>query len=135
MQQAARALRRAIPDLIIVADTCLFNTSHGHCGVVRGGEILNDESLGLLARTAVSQAEAGADVVAPRHDDGTCRRDREARDDAGFKHVAIMSYAVKYASAFYGPFREAADSAQRLVIAVLTNGCGECARGSTRSRA
>jgi porphobilinogen synthase len=112
-QQAARAVRRAVPDLIIIADTCLCEyTSHGHCGVVRGGEILNDESLELLARTAVSQAEAGADIVAPSAMmDGQVGAIREALDDAGFAHVAIMSYAVKYASAFYGPFREAADSA------------------------
>jgi porphobilinogen synthase len=112
-QQAARAVRRAAPDLIIIADTCLCEyTSHGHCGVVRGGEILNDESLELLARVAVSQAEAGADIVAPSAMmDGQVGAIREALDDAGFEHVAIMSYAVKYASAFYGPFREAADSA------------------------
>lgn len=112
-QQATRAVRRAAPDLIIIADTCLCEyTSHGHCGVVRGGRILNDESLELLARTAVSQAEAGADIVAPSAMmDGQVGAIREALDDAGFEHVAIMSYAVKYASAFYGPFREAADSA------------------------
>ncbi|MGB7923082.1 MAG: porphobilinogen synthase [Pyrinomonadaceae bacterium] len=112
-QQAARAVRRAAPDMIIVADTCLCEyTSHGHCGVVRGGEVLNDESLELLARTAVSQAEAGADIVAPSAMmDGQVGAIREALDDAGFEDVAIMSYAVKYASAFYGPFREAADSA------------------------
>jgi porphobilinogen synthase len=112
-QQAARAVRRTVPDLIIIADTCLCEyTSHGHCGVVREGVILNDESLELLARTAVSQAEAGADIVAPSAMmDGQVGAIREALDDAGFAHVAIMSYAVKYASAFYGPFREAADSA------------------------
>jgi porphobilinogen synthase len=113
VQQAARAIRREVPDLIIIADTCLCEyTSHGHCGVVRDGEILNDDSLALLARTAVSQAEAGADLVAPSAMmDGQVGAIREALDDAGFEHVAIMSYAVKYASAFYGPFREAAGSA------------------------
>lgn len=113
VQQAARAIQRAIPDLVIIADTCLCEyTSHGHCGVVRGGEVLNDESLALLARTAVSQAEAGADVIAPSAMmDGQVGAIREALDGAGFEQVAIMSYAVKYSSAFYGPFREAADSA------------------------
>ena len=113
VQQAARAVRRAIPDLVIIADTCLCEyTSHGHCGVVHEGEVLNDESLELLARTAVSQAQAGADIVAPSAMmDGQVGALREALDDEGFEHIAIMSYAVKYASAFYGPFREAADSA------------------------
>jgi porphobilinogen synthase len=113
VQRAARAVRRAVPDLVIIADTCLCEyTSHGHCGVVREGEVLNDESLKLLARTAVSQAQAGADIVAPSAMmDGQVGAIREALDDEGYGHVAIMSYAVKYASAFYGPFREAADSA------------------------
>jgi porphobilinogen synthase len=113
VQQAARALRRAAPEMVIIADTCLCEyTSHGHCGVVRDGEVLNDESLELLARTAVSQAEAGADVVAPSAMmDGQVGAIRGALDGAGFEQVAIMSYAVKYSSAFYGPFREAADSA------------------------
>jgi porphobilinogen synthase len=113
VQQAARAVRSAVPDLVVIADTCLCEyTSHGHCGVVRGGEVLNDESLVLLGRTAVSQAEAGVDVVAPSAMmDGQVGAIREALDGAGFDQVAIMSYAVKYSSAFYGPFREAADSA------------------------
>jgi porphobilinogen synthase len=113
VQQAARAIRNSAPDLVIMADTCLCEyTSHGHCGVVRDGEVLNDPSLDLLARTAVSQAEAGADVVAPSAMmDGQVGAIREALDDAGFDQVAIMAYAVKYASGFYGPFREAADSA------------------------
>ena len=113
VQQAVRAIRAAASDLVIITDTCLCEyTSHGHCGVVRGGEVLNDESLELLARTALSQAEAGADIVAPSAMmDGQVGAIREALDDAGFDHVAIMAYAVKYASAFYGPFREAADSA------------------------
>jgi porphobilinogen synthase len=112
VQQAIRAIRKLAPELIIIADTCLCEyTSHGHCGVVRGGEVLNDESLELLARTAVSQAQAGADVVAPSAMmDGQVGSIREALDDAGLENIAIMSYAVKYASAFYGPFREAAES-------------------------
>src|SRR6266851_2078510 len=113
VQQAIRAIRQSAPEVIVMADTCLCEyTSHGHCGVVRGGDVLNDESLELLARTAVSQAEAGADVVAPSAMmDGQVGAIREALDDAGFDQVSIMAYAVKYASAFYGPFREAADSA------------------------
>jgi porphobilinogen synthase len=113
VQQATRAIRRAVPDMTIIADTCLCEyTSHGHCGVVRRGEVLNDESIELLARTAVSQAEAGADIVAPSAMmDGQVSAIREALDGAGFEHTAIMAYAVKYASGFYGPFREAADSA------------------------
>ncbi len=113
VQEAARAVRRAVPEMVVIADTCLCEyTSHGHCGVVRDGEVLNDESLELLARAAVSQAEAGADIVAPSAMmDGQVGAIREALDDAGFEHVAVMSYAVKYASGFYGPFREAADSA------------------------
>jgi porphobilinogen synthase len=113
VQQAMRAIRSEVPDIVIVADTCLCEyTSHGHCGVVRRGEVLNDESLELLARTAISQAQAGADIIAPSAMmDGQVGAIREALDGAGFEQVAIMSYAVKYASAFYGPFREAADSA------------------------
>jgi porphobilinogen synthase len=112
-QEAIRAVRRAAPEMVVIADTCLCEyTSHGHCGVVREGEVLNDESLELLAQTAVSQARAGADIVAPSAMlDGQVGAIREALDATGFEHVAIMSYAVKYASAFYGPFREAADSA------------------------
>lgn len=113
VQQAIRAIRQSTPDMIVMADTCLCEyTSHGHCGVVRGGDVLNDESLELLARTAVSQAEAGADVVAPSAMmDGQVKAIREALDSSGFQHIPIMAYAVKYASALYGPFREAADSA------------------------
>ena len=113
VQQAVRAIGQSAPGLVIMADTCLCEyTSHGHCGVVREGQVINDESLELLARTAVSQAEAGADVVAPSAMmDGQVGAIRDALDDAGFEDVAIMAYAVKYASGFYGPFREAADSA------------------------
>ena len=113
VQRAIRAVRRAAPEMIVIADTCLCEyTSHGHCGVVRGGDVLNDESLELIARTATSQAEAGADIVAPSAMmDGQVGAIREALDDSGFENTAIMAYAVKYASGFYGPFREAAQSA------------------------
>ncbi|MFN2532236.1 MAG: porphobilinogen synthase [Pyrinomonadaceae bacterium] len=113
VQRAIRAARKAAPQMIIMADTCLCEyTSHGHCGVVRNGDVLNDESLELLAKTAVSQAEAGADVVAPSAMmDGQVSAIREGLDRNGFDQISIMAYAVKYASAFYGPFREAADSA------------------------
>ena len=113
VQRAIRAIRQSTPDVLIMADTCLCEyTSHGHCGVVRGHEVVNDESLELLARTAVSQAAAGADLVAPSAMmDGQVLAIRQALDTAGFQNVAIMSYAVKYASGLYGPFREAAQSA------------------------
>jgi len=113
VQQAIRAVRRAAPEMTIIADTCLCEyTSHGHCGVVRDNEVLNDESLELLAQTAVSQANAGADIVAPSAMmDGQVGAIRDSLDSAGLSDTAIMSYAVKYASAFYGPFRDAAASA------------------------
>jgi porphobilinogen synthase len=113
VQQAVRAIKRAVPDMLVIADTCLCEyTSHGHCGVVRKGEVLNDESLELIARAALSQAEAGADIVAPSAMmDGQVGAIRAVLDGAGLESVSIMAYAVKYASAFYGPFREAADSA------------------------
>jgi porphobilinogen synthase len=113
VQQAVRSIRAAVPDIVIMTDTCLCEyTSHGHCGVVRDDEVLNDPSLELLARIAVSQAEAGADVIAPSAMmDGQVLAIRDALDEAGFEHIPILAYAVKFASAFYGPFREAADSA------------------------
>jgi len=113
IQRAIRSIRQSSPEMIIMADTCLCEyTSHGHCGVVRGHEILNDESLELLAHTALSQAAAGADVVAPSAMmDGQVGAIRELLDAEGFENTAIMAYAVKYASGFYGPFREAAQSA------------------------
>ena len=113
VQRAIRAVRQSTPEVIIMADTCLCEyTSHGHCGVVRGDEVINDESLELLARTALSQAAAGADVVAPSAMmDGQVGAIRELLDEQGFSNIAIMAYAVKYASGFYGPFREAAQSA------------------------
>ena len=106
-------LKKHYPDIIVVADTCLCEyTSHGHCGVIEGDEVLNDPSLKVLAQTAVSQAQAGADIIAPSNMmDGFVAAIRQGLDEAGFEHIPIMSYAVKYASAFYGPFRDAADSA------------------------
>jgi porphobilinogen synthase len=116
VQRATRAIKRAVPDLLVVADTCLCEyTAHGHCGVIPGQgdpDVRNDETLELLARTAVSQAEAGVDVVAPSDMmDGRVGAIRRALDERGFTHVPVLAYAAKYASAFYGPFREAADSA------------------------
>ena len=111
-QRAIRALKREVKETLVIADNCLCEyTDHGHCGVIEDGEVLNDPSLDLLARTAVSQAEAGADIIAPSNMmDGFVVAIREALDEAGFEHIPIMSYAVKYASGFYGPFREAAGS-------------------------
>ena len=113
VQRALRELKGRFPALLCIADVCLCEyTSHGHCGVLRGDEVDNDASVALLAETAVSQAKAGADVVAPSDMmDGRVAGIRAALDAAGFCHVPVMSYAVKYASAFYGPFREAAGSA------------------------
>lgn len=112
-QRAIRAIKREVKDVLVIADNCLCEyTDHGHCGVIEGGEVLNDPSLDLLARTAVSQAEAGADIVAPSNMmDGFVEAIRAALDGSGFDHIPVMSYAVKYASGFYGPFREAAQSA------------------------
>jgi len=117
VQQALRAVRRAVPELVLIADTCLCEyTSHGHCGIPgpddRPGYIDNDRSLELIARAAVAQAAAGADIVAPSDMlDGRVGAIRTALDAQGMTDTAILSYAAKYASAFYGPFREAADSA------------------------
>ena len=113
VQRAIRAVRQSSPEMIIMADTCLCEyTSHGHCGVVRDGDVINDESLELLAQTALSQAAAGADIVAPSAMmDGQVGAIREILDREGFENTAILAYAVKYASGFYGPFREAAQSA------------------------
>jgi porphobilinogen synthase len=112
-QRAIRAVKREVKGMLVVADNCLCEyTDHGHCGVVEGGEVLNDPTLDLLARTAVSQAEAGADIIAPSNMmDGFVEAIRSALDESGFDHIPVMSYAVKYASGFYGPFREAAQSA------------------------
>jgi porphobilinogen synthase len=113
VQRALRSVRERYPDLVLVTDVCLCEyTSHGHCGVIENGEVANDATLELLSRTAVSHVEAGADVVAPSDMmDGRVAALRSALDEAGFPDTAIVSYAAKYASAFYGPFREAAESA------------------------
>lgn len=112
VQEGIKYIKANYPDMIVVADTCLCEyTSHGHCGVIEAGRVLNDESLELLVKAAVSQAEAGADIIAPSNMmDGFVAAIRKGLDEAGFIDIPIMSYAVKYASAFYGPFREAADS-------------------------
>lgn len=113
VQKAIRQIKESHPELIVIADTCLCEyTDHGHCGVIKDDQVLNDESLPLLAKTAVSQAEAGADIIAPSNMmDGFVAAIRDGLDKEGFEDIPIMSYAVKYASAFYGPFRDAADSA------------------------
>ena len=112
-QRAIRAVKREVKDLVVLADTCLCEyTSHGHCGTIENNDVANDPTLETLARTAVSQAEAGADIIAPSGMmDGMVAAIRGGLDAAGFDQIPILSYAVKYASAFYGPFREAADSA------------------------
>jgi porphobilinogen synthase len=113
VQQAVRTIKKTAPDLAVLTDVCLCQyTDHGHCGLVRDGTIVNDESIELLSRTAVSHAAAGADIVGPSAMmDGQVKAIRQGLDEAGFYDTAIMSYAAKFASAFYGPFREAAESA------------------------
>ncbi|MGI5927468.1 MAG: porphobilinogen synthase [Thermacetogeniaceae bacterium] len=113
IQKAVRAIKDQYPDLLVITDVCLCEyTDHGHCGLIKDGEVLNDATLELLARTAVSHARAGADIVAPSDMmDGRVQSIRHALDNEGFINTPIMSYSVKYASAFYGPFREAAGSA------------------------
>lgn len=113
VQEATRKIKAAYPNLIVIADTCLCEyTSTGHCGIVKNNEVLNDESLAYITKTAVSQVAAGADIIAPSNAmDGYVTSIRTGLDEAGFKNTPIMSYAVKYASAFYGPFRDAANSA------------------------
>lgn len=112
VQEATRLIKKNYPDLVVIADTCLCEyTSHGHCGIVENGKVLNDPSLKLLVDTAVSQAKAGADIIAPSNMmDGFVAAIRAGLDEAGFEDTPIMSYGVKYSSAFYGPFREAAES-------------------------
>jgi porphobilinogen synthase len=113
IQGAVRAIKDSIPDLLVITDVCLCEyTSHGHCGVVEEDKVKNDPTLDLIARTALSHAEAGADMVAPSDMmDGRVAAIREALDESGYQETPIMAYSAKYASAFYGPFREAADSA------------------------
>ena len=112
VQEGIKFIKANYPDMIVIADTCLCEyTSHGHCGVIEAGRVLNDESLELLVKAAISQAAAGADIIAPSNMmDGFVAAIRKGLDEAGFLDIPIMSYGVKYASAFYGPFREAADS-------------------------
>ncbi len=113
VQKAVQAVKKAVPDMAVITDVCLCQyTDHGHCGMVEKGVIDNDASLDLLARTALSHAEAGADMVAPSDMmDGRVGEIRALLDDKGYSHVPIMAYSAKYCSSFYGPFREAADSA------------------------
>jgi porphobilinogen synthase len=113
VQQAIQALKQEVKELVVIADTCLCEyTSHGHCGLIENDDVANDPTLDLLAQTAVSQAQAGADIIAPSGMmDGMVGAIRSGLDAAGFAETPILSYAIKYASAFYGPFRDAADSA------------------------
>lgn len=113
IQQGIKVIKETVPDLLVMADLCLCEyTDHGHCGLVKDGKILNDESLEVLAKTAVSQARAGADIIAPSDMmDGRISAVRTALDKEGFQDMLILSYAAKYASSFYGPFREAAEGA------------------------
>jgi len=115
VQQAVRAIKNAWPELTVITDVCLCEyTSHGHCGILEGNEVVNDATLEILARVALSHAKAGADVIAPSDMmDGRVAAIREALDEDGFDSVAILAYSAKYCSGFYGPFREAADSAPR----------------------
>ena len=115
VQRAMMLIKKALPDLVVIGDVCLCEyTDHGHCGLLKGQEVDNDPTLDLLARVAVSQAKAGADVIAPSDMmDGRVAAIREALDVEGFAQRSIMAYSAKYASAFYGPFREAADSAPK----------------------
>ena len=112
VQRAVRAIKDRLPDMVVITDVCLCEyTDHGHCGVIKNGQVDNDATLELLARQALSHARAGADIVAPSDMmDGRVAAIREALDAQGYKDIAILSYAVKYASAFYGPFRDAAES-------------------------
>jgi porphobilinogen synthase len=113
VQRAIKEIKKASPGLLVITDTCLCEyTSHGHCGVIKDGKVNNDASCELLAKVALSHAQAGADIVAPSDMmDGRVKYIREALEENGFENLAIMSYAAKYASAFYGPFRDAAESA------------------------
>ncbi|MGD0011651.1 MAG: porphobilinogen synthase [Terriglobia bacterium] len=115
VQRAVRAIKRELPDLLVICDVCLDEyTSHGHCGLIQNGEVDNDSTLPLLAKTALTQVEAGADIVAPSDMmDGRVGRIRQELDARGFTQTPILAYSAKYASAFYGPFREAADSAPK----------------------
>lgn len=115
VQQAIRLIKKNYPDLIVIADTCLCEyTSTGHCGIIRDGVVVNDESLTYITKTAVSQVKARADIIAPSNAmDGYVAAIRQGLDEAGYKNTPIMSYAVKFASSFYGPFRDAADGSPK----------------------
>ena len=122
VQQATRAIKKAVPDLMVVTDVCLCEyTDHGHCGILNrenpmlpDGYVLNDETLDVLAKASVSHARAGADIVAPSGMiDGMVNVIREALDEASYSHIPVMSYSIKYASGYYGPFREAAEGAPK----------------------
>ncbi|MDQ6718138.1 MAG: porphobilinogen synthase [Gemmatimonadota bacterium] len=115
VQEGVRALKEHLPELVVITDVCMCEyTDHGHCGILRDGDVDNDATLDLLARSALSHARAGADIVAPSDMmDGRVQAIRRALDDDGFSSTAILSYAAKYASAYYGPFREAAESTPR----------------------
>lgn len=115
VQKAVRAIKKSVRDLVVITDVCMCEyTSHGHCGIVKDGEIVNDDTLELLAREALSHAQAGADMVAPSDMmDGRVAVIREILDDYGFTNLPIMSYAAKYSSGYYGPFRDAAESAPK----------------------
>jgi len=112
IQQAILAIKKSAPEMLVITDVCLCEyTSHGHCGIVADGQVDNDRTLPLLAKMAISHVEAGADIVAPSDMmDGRVKAVREVLDEKGFQHIPILSYAAKYASAYYGPFREAAES-------------------------
>ncbi len=112
IQRAIKAIKKEVKDLLVITDVCLCEyTSHGHCGVLRGEEVLNDETVELLVKEAISHAQAGADIIAPSDMmDGRIAAIRNALDEKGFYNIPVMSYAVKYASGYYGPFRDAADS-------------------------
>jgi len=143
VQKAIRAIKSTVPELLVVTDICPCEyTSHGHCGIVTDGTIDNDRTLPLLARIALSHVEAGADIVAPSDMmDGRVKTIRGTLDEKGYEHIPILSYAAKYASAFYGPFREAAESAPQFgdrhsyqmdppnVREALREGAGYCRRG------
>ena len=112
VQMGVRALKKEIPELVVITDVCMCEyTDHGHCGVLKNGDVDNDATLELLSRAAISHARAGADIVAPSDMmDGRVQAIRSSLDGAGYSEVSILSYAAKYASAYYGPFREAAES-------------------------
>ena len=135
IQETIRAIKKNVPGLAGITDVCLCEyTDHGHCGVIRNGDVDNDATLELLAREALSHAQAGADMVAPSDMmDGRVMAIREILDENGFDQIPLMSYAVKYASGYYGPFREAAESTPQFGPPLLPDGPCQPSRGSARS--